>query len=266
MSGRRTLNRSISDHPAAAAAARALPGQWIWAGTYPSSLGAKSAAASVRNARFSVYEGGGFDAYAAPAGDEDAVWVRYTRDVADLVPLPDRMTVIVLDRGDGTHGYSGANPVTITIRTTCAKCGGPRGWDAVRRRRNPYDGDWITSDEWTNPCGHVDMYEAVLRESRLRPLRAVPAERTTARPVLDPATASDPVALILTEMTTSDCTSAQQAEYLLADRGHAEAAVALRAEINARSGHMSARQAAEFLHDLSEPVPAVDLTPQGVAQ
>ncbi|MFE7954443.1 hypothetical protein [Streptomyces sp. NPDC057413] len=76
-----------------------------------------------------------------------------------------KMTVRVCDRGEG-RSYVGVTIRTVTVPATCPQCGGPRGADTVNAWRFCEDGEWYTVDRWTNPCGHVDMYAAVLREAR----------------------------------------------------------------------------------------------------
>jgi hypothetical protein len=82
-------------------------------------------------------------------------------------PSNDEMQVTIMYRnhwfgGDGWTCY----PMTVTITQTCPVCGGPRG--------EPYPyrfyecGEWRTAHKWDNPCGHVDKYAAVLRESGYR--------------------------------------------------------------------------------------------------
>lgn len=61
--------------------------------------------------------------------------------------------------GDGWTYY----PIEVEIADTCPVCGGKRG--------KPYnhsfheDGDWFNVNRWDNPCGHVDTYESVYKES-----------------------------------------------------------------------------------------------------
>lgn len=75
------------------------------------------------------------------------------------------MTVRVCDRGSG-RDYVGVRIRTVTVSDRCPSCGGPRGVDTIRNHNFHEDGDWLSVDRWTNPCGHVDMYDAVLREAR----------------------------------------------------------------------------------------------------
>lgn len=75
------------------------------------------------------------------------------------------MTVRVVDRGT-QQGYTYPAIRTVTISAHCPIDG--------QRRGEPYgyrfaeDGDYLTCDRWTNPCGHVDTYDAVLKEAGLR--------------------------------------------------------------------------------------------------
>ncbi|WP_143657807.1 hypothetical protein [Embleya scabrispora] len=74
------------------------------------------------------------------------------------------MTVRVIDHS--RWGTSAPYPAirTVTIAAVCPQCGGPRG-EAQHHRFNA-DGEWLSCDRWKNPCGHVDMYDAVLVEAR----------------------------------------------------------------------------------------------------
>lgn len=81
--------------------------------------------------------------------------------------LPDTMTVRVLDRGaqERAWGHGGGAPVirTVTISAFCPQDGQRRGTPYNHRFHE--DGDWYNVDCWDNPCGHKDMYTAVLAES-----------------------------------------------------------------------------------------------------
>lgn len=85
-------------------------------------------------------------------------------------PEPGVMTVTVRDRAteDARWGSSNFRPVTrqVRISAVCPQCGGPRGEPAWRRDYE--DGEWISVQEWRNPCGHLDLYRAVLAEARER--------------------------------------------------------------------------------------------------
>lgn len=73
------------------------------------------------------------------------------------------VTIMYRNDFDGGDGWT-AYPVTVEIADNCPQCGGPRG--------NPYpyhfceDGAWFTVSRWENPCGHLDVYGAVWKESQ----------------------------------------------------------------------------------------------------
>lgn len=76
------------------------------------------------------------------------------------------MTVRVRDRAaESAWGSGPLNPVVrqVTIPATCPRCGGPRG--AARNLNQCDDGAYYSVDVWDNPCGHVDMYAAVVKEA-----------------------------------------------------------------------------------------------------
>jgi hypothetical protein len=53
--------------------------------------------------------------------------------------------------------------VNVTLVWSCPKCGGPRGFPF---KGSSYDGSRVLDvDRWANPCGHIDMYEDVLKEA-----------------------------------------------------------------------------------------------------
>jgi len=82
----------------------------------------------------------------------------------------DTMTVTVLDRAamNATWGRGPSQIILVTgeIATICPTCGGPRG--AVRGLNAVEDGEHYHVTMWDNTCGHLDMYEAVVREIRAR--------------------------------------------------------------------------------------------------
>lgn len=245
----RGFSRASTDHPAVAAAARAERGTWFLAAVYGTPASARDVVRRVPRAhQLPSYEpAGAFEAYSAFHHDGHAVWVRYVGGDGPVPDLPHTMSVRVCDYGPGP-GYSGVCIVTVTVRALCPTCGGPRGVDTIGPNRFHKDGDWYTADVWQNRCGHVDWYEAVLRESRstLPPLPVVrsqdfePDERTGAA-----------VALISTAADQRRVHHAKQAALLLDENGHQDAGDLIRAEIKARCGHMSARQAARFLTELA---------------
>ncbi|MFC8884422.1 hypothetical protein ACFT54_09645 [Streptomyces cinereoruber] len=161
--------RSRIDHVAAATAAKSAPGVFTFVGVYRTRPAAESATDLITSETAPFYRPArAYEAYAAPHEDGTAVWVRYVQDVADLEPLPQTMTYRVCDRGTGP-GYEGVRVVTVTVDPWCPRCGGPRG--KARPYRFCEDGDYYGVHQWDNPCGHVDMYSAVLAEARERTRR-----------------------------------------------------------------------------------------------
>ncbi|ONF62273.1 hypothetical protein AVR91_0238580 [Amycolatopsis keratiniphila subsp. keratiniphila] len=74
------------------------------------------------------------------------------------------MSVRVIDRSG--WGTSAPYPAIrrVEISRCCPTCGGQRG---EPRNHNFYeDGQHLSCDVWDNPCGHVDMHEAVLAEAK----------------------------------------------------------------------------------------------------
>lgn len=76
------------------------------------------------------------------------------------------MTVRVVDRRHGNLPTDYVSPWIrrVTIPTCCPQCGGTRGTPQPYRFHE--DGDWLECDRWSNPCGHIDTYDAVLVEAR----------------------------------------------------------------------------------------------------
>jgi len=86
--------------------------------------------------------------------------------VRQAVRLTTSMTVRVRNQAAETPWGSGpTSPVvtTVTIPAVCPRCGGPRG--EARTLRQHEDGTTYFVDVWDNPCGHVDLYEDVVREA-----------------------------------------------------------------------------------------------------
>lgn len=82
-------------------------------------------------------------------------------------PAPDLMTVRVRDRATEAAAWGSGlfSPIvrTVTIPRACPTCGARRG---EPRNLNQYeDGARFSVDVWTNPCGHLDTYAAVLGEA-----------------------------------------------------------------------------------------------------
>ena len=80
------------------------------------------------------------------------------------------MKVTVIDRAaqsaDWGHGLMIMERYlrTVEIGDKCPKCGGERGTPYFSRFCE--EGDFYSVSNWSNPCGHVDMYEEVLAEAR----------------------------------------------------------------------------------------------------
>ncbi|MGW6420638.1 hypothetical protein [Streptomyces sp. NPDC055055] len=250
----RSIYRAVPDHAAAAAAARAQRGVWVAAALYPARESARKAALRVPSAQgLQAYEPAGeFEAYAASHADGWALWVRWVAGSEPVPELPDTMTVRVTSRGDGP-GYSGVGIVTVTVAALCPKCGGPRGTDTVRPHRFHEDGEWYVADTWDNPCGHVDLYSSVLRESRNRPLPEPVVELPPPPPKVEAPSPGSPAGLILAAAKERRGMHAAQAANLLEERGLTTEAEAVRAEARARRGHMSAKAAAHLLHTGTAP-------------
>jgi hypothetical protein len=59
------------------------------------------------------------------------------------------------------NGYAG-NLITAEISDKCPVCGGPRG---EAYNGFSYDGSQrLTVTCWKNPCGHIDLYQDVVKE------------------------------------------------------------------------------------------------------
>jgi hypothetical protein len=79
------------------------------------------------------------------------------------------ITVRVIDRRAGF-----AKIIDVTIGTLCPTCGGRRGTPARGNLYSSTDGTWRNVDSWQNPCGHTDMYAAVIAEAeRLAAVRSL---------------------------------------------------------------------------------------------
>lgn len=59
--------------------------------------------------------------------------------------------------------HEGFYTVMIWVNWICPVCGGPRG---EIKQVASYDGSRrLICDGWSNPCGHVDKYQAVIKEA-----------------------------------------------------------------------------------------------------
>lgn len=79
---------------------------------------------------------------------------------------PETMTVTVRDRSrEPAWGQGLTSPVTrtITISAFCPKDGQRRGEPQGRNECD--DGAFYWIQVWDNPCGHVDLYEDVIKEA-----------------------------------------------------------------------------------------------------
>ncbi|WP_019548518.1 hypothetical protein [Streptomyces sulphureus] len=246
--------RIAPKHGEIAERARAERGTWLLAAVYPSLEAGRSAARRIPQAeRVPAYgPPGTFEAYAARHDDGTAVWVRYVAGLPKPEPRPSTMTYRVCDRGSG-RDYVGVRVVTVKVAAECPRCGGPRG-TAVPYRFHE-DGDWYVVDKWDNPCGHTDVYDAVLAEFRER-VRAIEEaeQKAAARAVGAPVDAGEytaAVALLNAAAAEYAGLHAKQAAQYLDMKGHQEAARRVEEELTDRRGHMSAHQAALFLTELA---------------
>lgn len=109
--------------------------------------------------------------------------------MSDLVTVK-TMTVTIRDRGaEAPWGVGPTSPAirAVTISHTCPTCGGPRGEAKPLNQHD--DGASYTVDVWSNPCGHVDMYSAVVREAAGRAIRETATCECVVSCADDPATA-----------------------------------------------------------------------------
>ena len=176
--------------------------------------------------------------------------MRYVGGDGPAVPeLPQTMTVRVCDLGPGPD-WVGVSVTTVTVPAFCPSCGGPRGADTIKPSRFQEDGDWYVVDGWRNPCGHLDMYAAVLREARaVTP--PPPPFRSDASPVRGPY--RDAVQALLEAAGSKRVHHAKQGAAVLREAGHTEAADLVDEQIKAQHGHLSAKQAAHYLAGLPFP-------------
>ena len=64
----------------------------------------------------------------------------------------------------GSAEHAGVFSLRVTLQWVCPVCGQKRGKPNQTRS---YDGSRILyCDGWTNPCGHVDKYDAVREEAK----------------------------------------------------------------------------------------------------
>ncbi|MFD5788663.1 hypothetical protein ACFWH1_18820 [Streptomyces sp. NPDC127037] len=264
----RSVYRARTDHRAVAEKAKAARGEWVLAGIYPTSSGGRRAAGSIERARHmpSYSPPGTFEAYSAQHEDGGtAVWTRYVAGAPAVEPRPSSMRYRVCDPGTGP-GYQGVKIITVTVAPECPRCGGPRG--KATPHRFVKDGDWYVVDQWSNACGHLDTYSAVLAEYRKRAALLEEAERRAelraakAGPV-SAGEYAEAVRLLTTAASEMRGLHAKQAAQYLDMRGQTEAARRIQEEMRARHGHMSGRQAAKFLVELAAAREACDQCEDG---
>lgn len=65
------------------------------------------------------------------------------------------------------NGYRSIHEIlcTVEISDACPVCGGVRGEPTMTRLCE--DEEWYNVSIWRNPCGHLDKYEDVLKESQV---------------------------------------------------------------------------------------------------
>ncbi|MEV6565949.1 hypothetical protein [Streptomyces kronopolitis] len=161
------------------------------------------------------------------------------------------MTYRVCDRGDGP-GYTGIRIVTVTIAAECPRCGGPRGEGSSHRFHE--DGEWYVADRWANPCGHLDMYGAVLAEYRQwARVREAAEQKVAERSAEWPDAGEFTAAVALLRAATAQVRGlhARQGAQLLQMGGHEEAVRRIEEALVGRLGRMSARQAGQYLTELA---------------
>ncbi|MFJ4469493.1 hypothetical protein ACIP2X_18645 [Streptomyces sp. NPDC089424] len=216
---------------AAVQGTREARGTWRRLAVYPSVQGSRATVGRINHGRADFGPEGSWEAYSTACEHGQAVWARYIGDGPVPPPLPETMSVRI--RYDGEEpGYQGAGALAVTISTRCPRCGGPRGWDQVRPYRFAHDGEHITVDAWKNPCGHEDLYAAVLAESR-QEQRATPVELVQA------AYAAREIGV-----------HASQVANLLDRYGYDDAAALVRGEVKNRAGNFTSLQAVAFLQEL----------------
>jgi hypothetical protein len=249
----RRTNWASHDHAAVAANAREERGTWLLAGTYGTRASAASAAKKAPKAQdMPAYApAGSFEAYAAMSADGWALWVRYVAGDEPVPELPERMTVRVCDWLSDREA-DGVGVVTVTVAARCATCGGPRGHDAVTPQEFTDGGVEFTVDRWTNPCGHLDTYDAILQEARFRPLpepSSGPAGLVL-KDVPEPPAPGSPAGVVLAAADAWRGMRAKAAIEVLDRHGFAEDAdrVATMLRKARTHGHVSARQIAHWLH------------------
>lgn len=103
-----------------------------------------------------------------PSGTYEMDRIEVGERAADALLTPgETMTVRVRDRSaEAPWGVGPTSPVVrrVTISAACRACGGRRGVPSNLNQCD--DGVYYSVDVWTNVCGHVDAYAAVVKEAR----------------------------------------------------------------------------------------------------
>ncbi|MFZ3595123.1 hypothetical protein [Streptomyces sp. BH104] len=246
-----STRRTLPQHAAVADKARAAHGDWVLAAVYTSADAGRGAARRIPRAERMPSYGppGTFEAYDACHDDGTAVWVRCTAGLPKPEPRPTAMAYTVCDRGTGP-GYEGVGIATVTVAAECPRCGGPRG--SAVPYRSCEDGEWYTVHKWTNGCGHVDSYAAVLAEYRRD--RKLVEDAVRAHVDLDAVgdgEYDEAVALLGALARTLHAASARDAARYLAICDYGEAARRIEEERTARATYMTLRDAARYLPELA---------------
>lgn len=239
-----------TDRQAAAWAVEFAAGTEIRVAIYATAASAGAVARGITSGRIRAYRpAGAFEAAAHVAEEGVTVWARFTGG-ADLAPLPTSMTVRVPDYGTQA-GYEGVRVVTVEISSRCRVCGGPRG--PVRTDPFVCDGVRLERDAWTNTCGHIDDYAAVLKEAARRANPPRPRPLGCELEGVEGGRFCKAVELIVEQLITAPWLSAVRVVEVLDQAGEHAAADAVRVLTAGapNGGATSAKSAALYLihHD-----------------
>ena len=78
------------------------------------------------------------------------------------------MKVTIVDRATINADWGQPGPFRVYLKTVeiddrCPVCGSPRG---IPKKKSFFEcGCRYWTDCWSNPCGHIDKYENVLKEA-----------------------------------------------------------------------------------------------------
>lgn len=84
-------------------------------------------------------------------------------------PTTEEPTMTVTVRDSAAEPPWGSGPLTVvtrkvTISAQCPTCSKPRG--EPKGSNESEDGVYYWVQRWDNPCGHIDLYAAVIKEAR----------------------------------------------------------------------------------------------------